>query len=336
MQLTFLRTTPWHIVRIWQLQRSLKQEKAIKLNDLFPKDEVFDDYLSSLPALRCLVLGLSQDTFNNHISHDEKDDFGLTALEWSIRRGDSGMARRVLFQEQDADTRKDMANDLIVSTARSLSIPCLDILLEVGGMLDYIEPSSGLTALHMAITRSRGGPFAKRLLEANVDVNLTGSGPMTPLMETIQRNFFHFAALLLDNGAVVDLRNDLGETAMLYAAQYGSSECMRLLIKHGADYSIRNNMNETILHKTAFGGKIEVFELLANLRMRDIDIHARANNGRTARDYLRTYNEYRPQLIEAFEALLLSVQGPEVTAYGETEDQFLARLTSHMPGSYPD
>jgi ankyrin repeat protein len=50
---------------------------------------------------------------------------------------------------------------------------------------------------------------------------------------------------LLDAGADIDLQNDGGETALMYAAKYGRKEALRILLARGANPAIRDNDGRT-------------------------------------------------------------------------------------------
>lgn len=55
-------------------------------------------------------------------------------------------------------------------------------------------------------------------------------------------------ALLLENGAHVDARNDMGTTALMLVAHYTQSlDCLRLLLDHGADIHQKDNDDQDAL-----------------------------------------------------------------------------------------
>ena len=55
---------------------------------------------------------------------------------------------------------------------------------------------------------------------------------------------------------------DLGRTALHYAAWKGTAEMVDLLVKNGADLNCKNNNGWTALHYASRYGKTEMFELL--------------------------------------------------------------------------
>ena len=67
----------------------------------------------------------------------------------------------------------------------------------------------------------------------------------TPLMFAAAGGLSDTVKLLLDNGADVNARTEVGGTALIYAAAMGQLECVKLLIEHGADKTIRNDNGYT-------------------------------------------------------------------------------------------
>ena len=281
--------------------------------------------------------------------YGQTDELGITALEWTVRRGQIDLLRQLLNSIHDPELRKRLASSMITPASRKGSIQCLDTLLEAGAMLEITDPKFGVTGLCKAV-EDQPEVFIQKLLDAGADTNGPTYWGITPLMRAAQYDRSSVLTSLLDHGASINALEDDGESAIMYAVASGSSQCTYLLIQRQADYSVRNNEGETILHNAARGGSIKVFEILAGIRMRGVDIHARATYG-TARDYLRAFNKCTPELVEAFEALLLSVQVPGDASVSrrsdqghceypgntqsETEDQLLDRLMARMPGCFP-
>lgn len=69
-------------------------------------------------------------------------------------------------------------------------------------------------------------------------------------------------SVLLDNGASVDLENDRGNTALMFAARAGYPSVCRLLLKNGASLSHVNQSNDTALIAAVSHGHASVCSLL--------------------------------------------------------------------------
>jgi hypothetical protein len=71
----------------------------------------------------------------------------------------------------------------------------------------------------------------------------------TPLMEAVSHNHYSVAALLLERGADVNVRNDEAETPLMVAAFDGNVRMAELLVQRGADIDARDNEGETALER---------------------------------------------------------------------------------------
>ena len=92
-------------------------------------------------------------------------------------------------------------------------------------------------------------------------VNEYGGWGDPPLTITVTWNEPKTTQLLIDNGAEVNARGDLGETALHKAVGMGRTEIVRVLLKNGADPRI-----ESLTGTTAFdyAHEPEIVEMLKN------------------------------------------------------------------------
>jgi hypothetical protein len=68
--------------------------------------------------------------------------------------------------------------------------------------------------------------------------------------------------LMLEHGAGINLKNQIGRTPLHYASVDGVLEFVRLLLKHGADVEAKDNAGKTAWQEAADRGHDEVVELL--------------------------------------------------------------------------
>jgi len=73
----------------------------------------------------------------------------------------------------------------------------------------------------------------------------------------------------LARGADINIRNDHGNTALMYAAEYGHPEIIRLLLNAGADMKPRDRDNETALIIAQRRGRDEIVRLLREAGARE-------------------------------------------------------------------
>ena len=90
------------------------------------------------------------------------------------------------------------------------------------------------------------------------DVNAYGEGG-APLHEAKNAGI---AQILIDNGADVNARRELGDTPLLSAVWNGKKDIVKILIDHGADINAKNNAGHTPLDIAIERGQDEVVNLL--------------------------------------------------------------------------
>jgi ankyrin repeat protein len=70
-------------------------------------------------------------------------------------------------------------------------------------------------------------------------------GGLTLLMLSAGQKCCDCMKILLDRGAVIDQKSNIGYSALMYAARFNKFEMARLLIERGADISYRNERDES-------------------------------------------------------------------------------------------
>src|SRR5579871_4299743 len=96
--------------------------------------------------------------------------------------------------------------------------------------------------------QSRDDPDpVKAVLEDGAHVNARDDLGATPLILAAQSDHTATARLLLERGADVNARDKYGMTALMEAARYGHVAAVELLLSHGADSGSKNSDGETAL-----------------------------------------------------------------------------------------
>ena len=76
------------------------------------------------------------------------------------------------------------------------------------------------------------------------DVNQVGGMDDTVLHIAARNNSLNDALVFLQNGALIDLKGDLGYTPLHYACMFGNIEMVKLLLDNGSDKNIQNEFGE--------------------------------------------------------------------------------------------
>lgn len=102
------------------------------------------------------------------------------------------------------------------------------------------------------------------------------------LLKAVSNGNDHLVQLCLNNGAMINYQNKMGETPLILAAYWGRSHVAKRLIVAGANLNVQCNRGETALSYAAGRGYHDIVNML---------IRAGANTsiqnykGRTALDY---------------------------------------------------
>lgn len=117
-------------------------------------------------------------------------------------------------------------------------------------------------------------PLVKRLVDNDADVNKTG---WTPLHYAATGGHVPVIEFLLDQSAYIDAESPNGTTPLMMAAMYGSPEAVKVLIQAGADLTLKNQLGMTALDFAVRGQRANARELIETGLSRLADRQRRAN-----------------------------------------------------------
>lgn len=120
-------------------------------------------------------------------------------------------------------------------------------------------------------------PLVKQLVENDADVNKPGWTPLHYAASTGQVAVIEF---LLDNSAYIDAESPNGSTPLMMAAMYGSPEGVKVLIQAGAELGIKNQLGLTALDFAVRGHRQNAKELIETALQRQA---ARAAKDQTSK-----------------------------------------------------
>src|SRR5712692_3564224 len=177
-----------------------------------------------------------------------------------------------------------------------------------GNNVDGVHDNRGVTPLmHAAVVGSADA--MRLLLDAGADVNARNDVGSTALMWSATD--LAKVRLLLEHGADVNAASERHRTALLVAAMAdGSAPIVRLLIAKGADVHVVDRVNVSAMHAATLGGDADTVRLL-------IDAGAEVDT-RDAGGYTPLMNAAQHGNLRAVQMLL--AKGASVSAVTEMGD----------------
>jgi len=147
------------------------------------------------------------------------------------------------------------------------------IVLLIGSLLSAVVPAQevtplspnafGLTAIHQA-ARSGDPSLLSSLIQRGASVDARDELGRTPLIAAVESGRIECVKLLLASGADANARTRSGSTALIEAAARGSISIVRELVRAGADLNISQRGSGTALEVAERGGHHQIAAFLRN------------------------------------------------------------------------
>lgn len=156
------------------------------------------------------------------------------------------------------------------------------------GMNAKARNSIGSTALHvLALHEIQGNEvILDTLLSIGIDINDTGGAGSTPLMVATNSQLTYNVKAFLDRGADPRLIGEFGRTALMDACYYGPDSASLLLSQADSPLDVQDNKGRTALMYAMMKTRFKTMEVLL---AKGADTSLKCNEGKTALDYLPTW-----------------------------------------------
>ena len=132
--------------------------------------------------------------------------------------------------------KQERLNQALIEAVGQGNLSSVDSCIRAGANIES-RTMDGATPLIMA-GEMGNQPILKRLIDAGAEIDAKRFGyyASTALMEAAVRNDTLVAALLLQSGADIHLRDTFGDPALNWGAYYGHEVYVALLLDNGADW----------------------------------------------------------------------------------------------------
>jgi hypothetical protein len=124
-----------------------------------------------------------------------------------------------------------------------------ETLLENGLDVDFIAADGRTALVHVIrwfrpLLHEHGMSAVQFLLGNNAELNMKDS-IQTPLQAAAEKGHTEVVELLLERGAIIDLKNAQGQTALMVATTHGRAQVASQLLDKGANVSLRDNNGDS-------------------------------------------------------------------------------------------
>ena len=192
--------------------------------------------------LDLIGLFITQGMDVNHLN-GKKD----TALLWAARWGHSKVVANLLNRGADPEMKNDKGSTALYWAVRYEHVDTVDVLLKKGNVNSNTTRKLGLVAPLIVASAYGNYKIVKLLLShPECDVNIRIRGGEIPIHHAAREGHDAVLQVLLDKGALLDDKDELGDTPLLLAAQNNHVDLVYKLINLGANVFHRNHEGNDI------------------------------------------------------------------------------------------
>lgn len=178
----------------------------------------------------------------------------------AIQLDDARTVQKLLKRGFDGNTRDERGQPGLVLAIKEPSPKVTAALMAWPGIQVDIRNRTDESPLMMAALTGQID-LAEQLIARGADVNKTG---WTPLHYAASGGHAPIVKLLLKHHAYIDAASPNGTTPLMMAAMYGTDTAANLLLDEGADINLRNQLTFNAADFAEQSGRDFMVELIAN------------------------------------------------------------------------
>ena len=219
---------------------------------------------------------------------ESRDEKGHTALTVAAKWG-KVEAVKLLLESNANINAQDKTGDTALMWAiqdplRDEYVEILQALVMHGANVNHQNDRGHTPLMKVAeVSDDDATRIVRRFLDEGAKIGIKDNKGRTALMHAVfKESSEKTRELLLDSGAALEDKDDLGDTPLIVAAGYSDSKTVKWLLDRGANIEARNNLGYTPLMKAA---KCGLEDTINSLLDRGADIAAVDHDGKTALEH---------------------------------------------------
>jgi uncharacterized protein len=177
----------------------------------------------------------------------------------AIREDDPAAVTALLARGFDANSLDPKGMHGLYIALQEGSPKVADVLVEFPKTRVEWRTPQDESPLMMAALKGHAA-LARKLIQRDADVNKPG---WAPLHYASTGGHLEIMQLLLDHHAFIDAESPNGTTPLMMAAHYGGAAAVKLLLDAGADVRMKNQLGLTALDFARRGNRKDAEELIA-------------------------------------------------------------------------
>ncbi|HEV2601147.1 MAG TPA: ankyrin repeat domain-containing protein [Candidatus Babeliales bacterium] len=144
-----------------------------------------------------------------------------------------------------------------IQAPRTLSVEERGVVAQTVGSLTEIVD------LFDAISDQNAIEQIKKILAKGVDINIRNEDGQTPLIYAAKMGKLDVVQFLVAQGADINIQDQLGRTSLMYAIKLSKLDVVKFLIEKGAAVDVQDIGNDTALTYAVQRGSLDVLQLLS-------------------------------------------------------------------------
>lgn len=211
--------------------------------------------------------GIAELLIKHGANLNEKNALGQTPLFICVAQNKPQTLSVLLRHKADPNILDNDGWNALMMAVNQRKTAMINTLLNAGASPNVSGISEGYP-LHLTMSKSHDdSDIAKRLLEADANIDIKNAKGETPLFLAVERNKPLTFRLLLQNKANANMPNAEGLTPLMMAVKRGQISMIKALLKAGANPNLKDyTEGKTALHFFASGSSsnMEIANLLIN------------------------------------------------------------------------